>query len=209
MPEGDVVVDVVLKEVEGVDLGGSVLWAPYNVGASKPTEYGDYFAWGETSPKTIYNWDSYEYCNGVVGTYPQLTKYNTSSKYGTVDNKTVIETSDDVAAQKWKGNWRMPTLDEMKELLTECTCTWVSNYKDTNVSGYEITTSDNSIFLPAAGRYINSSVESSAEYVYYWANSIHSGDDRSNDMFGYSDGLYTSSIYRYYGYTIRPVKSKS
>ena len=89
-----------------VDLGLSIKWATCNVGASSPEEYGDYFAWGETEPKSIYDWSTYKYCNGSETT---LTKYNYSNIYGTVDNKTTLEMSDDAARANWGGGWRMPT----------------------------------------------------------------------------------------------------
>lgn len=85
---------------EYVDLGLSVKWATMNVGASKPEDYGDYFAWGETTTKTTYNWSTYKYCNGSSST---LTKYNTDSSYGTVDNKTTLDLSDDAANANWGG----------------------------------------------------------------------------------------------------------
>ena len=66
---------------EYVDLGLSVKWATCNVGASKPEEYGDYFAWGETEPKSTYNWSTYKWCNGSDDI---LTKYCTNSRYGTL-----------------------------------------------------------------------------------------------------------------------------
>ena len=73
---------------EYVDLGLSVKWATCNVGASSPEEYGDYFAWGEVEPKSSYGWSTHKYCNGYEST---LTKYNYSSSYGTVDNKTTLD----------------------------------------------------------------------------------------------------------------------
>ena len=84
-----------------VDLGLSVKWATCNVGASKPEDYGDYFAWGETTTKSTYNWSTYKYCKGA---YNNLTKYNTSSGYGSVDNKTTLELSDDAARANWGGS---------------------------------------------------------------------------------------------------------
>ncbi|MCI7430492.1 MAG: hypothetical protein MSS84_06410, partial [Bacteroidales bacterium] len=69
-----------------VDLGlpSGTKWATCNVGASTPEEYGNYYAWGETTPKAYYDWSTYKWCNGSKTT---LTKYNTSSSYGTVDNR--------------------------------------------------------------------------------------------------------------------------
>ena len=91
----------------------SVKWATCNVGATKPEEYGDYFAWGETDPKSTYDWSTYKYCNGSSST---LTKYNTDNSQGTVDNKTTLDLSDDAARANWGDSWRMPTDAELTEL---------------------------------------------------------------------------------------------
>ena len=93
---------------EFVDLGLSVMWATTNIGANAPEEYGDYFAWGEVSPKETYGWKTYKYCEG---SYKTLTKYNYDSSKGAVDNKTVLDYSDDAARVNWGGNWRMPTYE--------------------------------------------------------------------------------------------------
>lgn len=108
---------------EWIDLGLSVKWATCNVGASKPEDYGDYYAWGETTTKSDYDWDTYKWCKG---TYDTMTKYCTDSYYGTVDNRTTLTSSDDVATVKWGSKWRMPTKEEMKELDEDCTWTWTT-----------------------------------------------------------------------------------
>ena len=132
-----------------VDLGISVKWATCNVGATKPEEYGNYFAWGEVEPKADYTWSTYKWCNGSCYT---MTKYCTESDYGTVDNKTVLDKEDDAAAVNMGGSWRMPTIEEQQELIDECTWTWttLNGINGCNVEG----PNGNSIFLPAAG-YIN------------------------------------------------------
>ena len=96
---------------EYVDLGlpSGLKWATCNVGASSPEVYGGYYAWGETEEKSSYSWSTYKWCNG---SYDTMTKYCTSSSYGTVDNKTTLDPQDDVAHVKWGGRWRMPTLEE-------------------------------------------------------------------------------------------------
>ena len=131
-----------------VDLGLSVKWATMNIGASSNTATGDYFAWGEVEPKTIYNWSTYKWCNGLP---TALTKYNTDSVNGFVDNKTVLELSDDAAAVNWGSDWRMPTKAEIEELITKCTWIHYSNY-------YRVTgPNGNSIYL--------------VDY-YYWSSSL-------------------------------------
>ena len=144
-------------------MGLSVKWADRNVGASKPEEYGDYFAWGETEPKSTYSWSTYKWCNGSETT---LTKYNTNSSYGTVDNKTILDLSDDAARANWGGSWRMPTDAELTELREQCTWTWTTQ---NGVNGYKVTSKSNgnSIFLLAAGFRHNSGLYSAGSYGYY------------------------------------------
>ena len=101
----------IVSEPEAIDLGlpSGLKWASFNLGASKPEEYGDYFAWGETTPKDEYNWDTYAWCMGASNT---ITKYCTKSNYGYnrfTDGKTVLDQEDDAAHVNLGGNWRMPT----------------------------------------------------------------------------------------------------
>ena len=108
---------------EYVDLGlpSGTLWATCNIGASKPEEYGDYFAWGETEPKDYYEWSNYKWCNGSENT---LTKYCSDSDYGYngfVDNKTELDPEDDAAYVNWGASWRMPTVEQVDELIDNCT----------------------------------------------------------------------------------------
>ena len=185
---------------EYVDLGLSVKWATFNVGASKLEEYGDYFAWGETEPKATYSWSTYKWCNGSAST---LTKYNTSSSYGTVDNKTTLELSDDAAQANWGGNWRMPTDAEWTELREQCTWTWTIQ---NGVKGYKVTSTSNgnSIFLPAAGYRSDSSLNFAGSYGEYWSSSLYT--DSSYLAWNVSiAGGGVSKLHRFYGQSIRPV----
>ena len=185
-----------------VDLGLSVKWATMNVGASKPEDYGDYFAWGETEPKEVYDWSTYKYCQGSETT---LTKYNTDSNYGTVDNKTQLEFTDDAARANWGGSWRMPTDAELTELRSNCTWTWTTQ---NGVNGYKVTSKSNgnSIFLPAAGYRRGSSSGGAGSYSYYWSSSLNT-DYPYYAWYVYFDsgGVYRNGNYRYYGLTVRPV----
>ena len=185
---------------EYVDLGLSVKWATCNVGASKPEEYGDYFAWGETQPKDYYSLGTYKWCNG---SYDTFTKYCTDSSYGTIDNKTVLEASDDAARANWGGSWRMPTMAEQDELLNNCTWTWTTQ---NGVNGYKVTSKSNgnSIFLPAAGYRIHSNLNKAGSYGSCWSSSFYTGHcayvlsfTSGNVNWGY-DG-------RDYGLSVRPV----
>ena len=157
-----------------VDLGLSVKWATCNVGASSPSDYGNYFAWGETRPKSEYTWSNLRYCDDNSGN--SFAKYNTDSRYGTVDNKKKLELADDAARQNWGGSWRMPTDAELTELREKCIWTWTTQ---DGKNGCRVTskTNGNCIFLPAAGYRL--------EDILYFAGSF--GDYRSsslNDPYG-------------------------
>ena len=185
---------------EYVDLGLSVKWATCNVGANKPEEYGEYFAWGETEPKGIYALENYKWCNDK---YDALTKYNTSSSYGTVDNKTVLELADDVAHVKLGGSWRIPTNGEWRELLNNCE--WETKK---GINGFIVTSkiNGNYIFLPLAGFYGDGYLCFIGKTGEYWSSVLR--DNLS--LYARSWTLSTEQIIgaggiRYYGMSVRPV----
>lgn len=189
-----------------VDLGLSVKWATCNVGAASPEDYGDYYAWGETETKSTYSWwwstTTYKWCKGTSDT---LTKYCTSSRYGTVDNKTVLDPEDDVAHVKWGGSWRMPTSTEIEELIKKCTWTWTAQ---SGIMGYKVTSksNDNYIFLPAAGWYGNSSLGGVGANGNYWPASLdESSPDHAWYVYFNSSGVSRRSLSRNFGYPVRPV----
>ena len=185
-----------------VDLGLSVKWATCNVGATSPEDYGDYFAWGETKPKSTYTWSTYKWCKDNDD---NITKYCTDSRYGKVDNKTQLDISDDASRANWGGSWRMPTHDEIKELIENCTWTWTAQ---NGVKGYDVTSkiNDNSIFLPAAGyRYVGD-LDCEGIYGYYWSSSINMVTPNRVRCLDFKSGSaeWNYSI-RNVGRTIRPV----
>ena len=189
-----------------VDLGLSVKWATRNVGASTPEEYGDYFAWGETKPKTTYDLRStYKYYHGYSYS---LTKYCTNSYDGTIDHKIQLELSDDAARANWGGSWRMPTKAELDELRENCTWTWTTQ---NGVKGYKVTSkksgyTNKSIFLPAAGHRYDRSLSGAGSYGYYWSSSLNTGDSYHAYYLLCSPGYVDwSSEGRYYGQSVRPV----
>ena len=200
---------------EAVDLGivvngKNIKWGSFNLGATKPEEHGDYFAWGETAPKEDYSLN-YKWCNDSLSA---LTKYNTSSSYGTVDNKTVLDPEDDAAHVALGGKWRIPTDAEWTALRNNCTWTWTSNYNGTGVAGRIVTSNvegytDKSIFLPAAGFRENTNLyiaRSDGYYGYYWSSSLDTDRpyDAWKECFGPRD-LYMDHSHRYVGLSIRPV----
>lgn len=203
--------DVDTNGHEYVDLGlpSGTLWATCNVGASKPEDYGDYFAWGETtgykSGKANFSWSTYKYCKGSGTT---LTKYCTDSNYGTVDNKTVLELSDDAAHVNWGGTWRMPTHDECNELIENCTWKWTMQ---NSVKGYRVTgPNGKSIFLPATGyhagtAFYNTDSENNL-LTWYWLSKVSGKDNQYAGGIGFSDVLYKIiACRRTSGSPIRPV----
>ena len=193
---------------EAIDLGLSIKWASCNVGASKPEEYGDYFAWGETEPRSAdewkhYNWEDYKWC--VMGDPENLNKYNTKSNYGKVDNKTLLEMSDDAARANWGGKWRMPSDGEWIELLNNCTWTWtIQNGKN----GYKVTSkkNGNSIFLPAAGRWFYYSFGVADFFGGYWSSTLCTITPfEAYHLLFYSEGVNIDRFDRIAGFSVRPV----
>ncbi len=158
-----------------VDLGlpSGKKWATCNVGADSPIAYGDYFAWGEITPKETYDWSTYIWCNGEEST---ITKYsdNPNEGYnGYTDNLRILLPEDDAAAANWDANWRTPTFNEMSELRTKCSVTWTPQ---NGVNGRLFTgPNGNSIFLPAAGNRYNGIYGGAETYGSYWCSNITSG----------------------------------
>lgn len=165
--------NVSVNDHEYVDLGlpSGTLWATCNIGASNPEEFGDYFAWGETETKDVYDWKQYKYSVFEEDGY-KLNKYCTNPNCGAngfVDNLTVLESVDDVAVANWGSDWRMPTSEEFDELYQNTTFTWTTI---NGVGGRLATGSNgNSIFLPATGFRLDDQLICTGLGV-YWSNSL-------------------------------------
>jgi len=197
--------------VEAVDLGlpSGTKWANMNVGATAPEDYGLYFAWGETMGYTSdtsdghsFDWENYKWCNGSGKT---LTKYCTTSDYGTVDNKMVLDLEDDAAYLNWGDKWRMPTITEIQELLDNTTSEWTTQ---NGVYGRKFTSKSNgnAVFLPAAGYRYGSRLRNQSTDGYYWSSSLsESGQDFALYLSFDSGSQGTYGEDRYYGYSVRPV----
>ncbi|MDD5821476.1 MAG: hypothetical protein PUD23_05425, partial [Prevotella sp.] len=184
-----------------VDLGLSVKWASCNLGASKPEEYGKYYAWAGTtgyasSESHDFSWANTPYCNDG--------NYNSWSKY-TSGNAT-LESFDDAATVNLGGSWRMPTHAEWQELYNNCTWTWTTL---NGVYGYEVSSkkNNNSIFLPAAGYRVGTSSFNVGSDGNYWSSQVFS----SYVYYAWGMGFYSGRRYpdggngRYVGFSVRPV----
>ena len=197
-----------VEEHEWVDLGlpSGTLWATCNVGANSPEEYGDYFAWGETSPKEVYNWNTYKWCNGSDHS---MTKYCTQSDYGNngfTDGKTELDPSDDAATANWGSGARMPSREQIEELIYQCSTQWT---QFNGVYGNLITgPNGNTIFLPYPGYRWDNSLDDAGTYGYYWSRTLFA--NYSNGAcnliinYGYMNSYYNAS--RYYGFAVRAVR---
>ena len=217
-----------------VDLGIGTLWATCNVGAANPWDYGDYFAWGETDGKnkSKYDWSTLKYCEDKTG--DKFSKYNTQSKYGKVDNKTVLDPSDDAATANWGSDWCMPTADERDALINKCYWVWTENYhgtkgyivykalkeSDKGKRIYKGSTPDAAyspdrvahIFLPAAGYKGSDGKPSFVGSVgNYWSSSLSTDNpDNARYLYFNSSFLYPDIWFnRGYGFSVRPVRSKN
>ena len=197
---------------DGVDLGIEVndkriLWAPVNVGASVPWELGDFFAWGETEPKTDYSWSTYAWGSSKLN----LTKYNTRAAFGIVDNKEVLDPEDDAAHVNMGGDWYMPTYEELNALYETKSNTTDYTWEWTTVDGhdgYRITqnSTGNNIFLPTAGYF------DGTRFIYlgascYWSSSLDPGSAFvARGLRFSSGGPEMRNLLRYYGISVRGVK---
>lgn len=185
--------DPTLTAGEVVDLGLSVYWASCNLGASKPEETGDYYAWGETAPKASYTIDNYSYYNSSTTEYIDIGSEISGTEY-------------DAAHINLGGDWRMPTKTEMQELVDRCSWEWIQL---NGINGYKVTgPSGNCIFLPAAG-YMQDNLLSYNARLDYWTSTLSSySTDHPYGLSGASNTIncatkLLSNIYQ--GYSIRPV----
>jgi len=228
---------------EYVDLGLSVKWATMNIGATEVAGsklnihtgqldcYGEYYAWGETSPKDSYDWSSLIYCGNEEF---RFSKYVTTSTFGNVDNKTTLEftpTCDDAARANWGGTWRMPTTAEQQELIRNCYWEWTDSYKGSGVRGYIVykaksdrdkgvmtysgsspktymsySLSDTHIFLPVSGYRVRGEFMSVGSDGYYWSGSLCTTGSRYAYYLSFNSGSnYWGSMSRYLGRSVRAV----
>lgn len=219
---------------EYVDLGlpSGTLWATCNIGAENITDYGDYFAWGETSgynsgktsfevatysyykenkPDTIIEKDEQGFETKTITYHKGYTKYVKSKDAskngydGLYDDKTTLESIDDAATINWGSKWQIPTKTQWTELISNCTWTWciLNDVKGCKV----IATNGNYIFLPAAGYRSSSNAGGSG---FYWSSNLDSLRESyyAAYMYFYSTSHESDYQYRFLGYSVRPVRSK-
>ncbi len=191
---------------EWVNLGlpSGTLWATCNVGASKPEEFGNYYAWGETKPKSTYSWDTYTY----TANYEELPAEN------------------DAATVNWGSKWEMPSHEQIKELYNNTITAWTTQ---NGVNGRKVTSKINSvsIFFPFAGRFDESNLRYTEIRGYYWSRSLKVGNynERAYRLILDSDSFYDDTWYppegsnlpavgsgwaseRYEGFPVRPVRKQ-
>ena len=187
-----------------------------NLGASKPSEPGDYYAWGETAPKAVYDWATYKWMQAGQSGWQYMTKYTfadgktegiwyDSSGAFIGDNKTVLVAADDAATANLGSPWRMPTFDEFMELINNCTLTWTTQ---DGVNGCQVDgRNGNAIFLPATG-YPGKSGLRDVGRGYYWSSSLRAADSNAARNFSFSSALndWNNNNNRLFGFPVRPVR---
>ena len=170
-----------------VDLGlpSGLKWATCNVGASSPSEYGDYYAWGETTTKSDYSSSNCLTDGQEIGDISGNPQY-------------------DAARANWGGSWRMPTIEEFEELIEECEWEWTSEGEN---RGYRVTgPNGNSIFLPVAGYRNGTSLYDAGSFGYYWSSTPDESNTQGAYCLGFNFGFHSSNWgYRNYGLSLRPV----
>ena len=191
----DVTVADIEVAAETIDLGlpSGTLWASYNIGASRPEEYGDYLSWGETEPQPVeYYWTTYSHCDGVSNSNHDIGQDISGTEY-------------DAAHVRWGDGWTMPTKADFKELTSCC------DYKMTTrngVKGFEFTgPNGNTMFIPAAGYRFRTNLQKEGEEASCWSATQTTNVNFAHEMNVSADqALWDCYINRFAGLTVRPVK---
>lgn len=191
-----------------IDLGlpSGTKWACCNVGATAPEDYGGYYAWGEIETKDYYGRPNKWYDDS-----DNITKYCTNSDYGKVDDKTVLDLSDDVAHVFLGGSWRMPTYNQIEELRKNCIWQWTQRY---GVNGMLVTGHNGGqIFIPATGRRRNYVLDDDQDLGWYWSSMLNYDNLSNSDEYAlclsiHSNYLGPNSDLRPFGHQVRAVCPK-
>ena len=197
---------------EYVEIGG-LKWATMNIGASQPSDYGLYFAWGDTQGYTAeqvgngegqkyFGWTDYKYGNGT-----NTLDATTMTKYNSTDGLTTLEAVDDAAVANWGGNWRMPTTDEFQALGAAVNTEWTQVNNVYGILCTDKTDESKTLFFPATCFYVNGCPVPVGDYGFYWSSSLgDSYSQRAYRLYFYNNGTVCSNLdYRCCGCTVRPV----
>lgn len=191
--------------------GNKIMFSPYNLGANSPEQPGDYYAWGELESKENYSWTSYKWCNG---SFNSLTKYNWDSNRGIVDNKTILDTEDDIVNVQFGGYWHIPTKLELNIFVNQCSFVWTTK---NNRNGFLVTgINGTTIFIPASGYKYNTDEDQVDTMPRIWSSNIVSTNDTELSPISSTNGIVfsmnartnipmISGWNRYAGICIRPV----
>ena len=207
-----------------VDLGlpSRTLWATYNLGANLPHEYGEYYTWGETQPKDLYNEDTYKFFIGHAdyGTYhwAQYSKYIYFEQHGTPDYKTTLDPQDDAATVNWGAQWQMPSKEQLEELAQYCI--WYR--KDVTINGQKIVgfigeskINGYTIYIPYAGMKYEQ-VPLTYLNAWYWSRDLSADTNGSGSDYGawymtiqtQTNTMTIMDTRRVQGLSVRPVVKK-
>lgn len=191
-----------------LNLPSGTIWATCNIGATKPEEYGDYFAWGETSPKDVYDWNTYKWGLSIWDESENSWSYDSLLKYNSVDSLVTLLPEDDAATANWGSDWRMPTADEVNELIDNCEYSWA---EVNGVKGVKFTASNgNFIFFPAAGALSDEGdIYPDGTLGCYWSSSLFGIDHNFNAYdLGISEFMvFSTGFRRKIGFSVRAVRA--
>ena len=196
-----------IKEYEYVDLGlpSGLKWAKCNVGATHETDYGYYFQWGDIEDKSNANcdWSSYKHGDGS-----NFSKYNPvlNGYIGTIDGKVILDLDDDAAKAYMGSDWRMPTKNEIQELIDNTDSEWATI---NGINGRKFTSridTSKYIFIPASGYRLGSSFRGQGRGGDIWSSSLNTVLPGGALELGFSSGtIYMGDSARYYGLVVRGV----
>lgn len=206
-----------------VEMGDGLQWAMCNMGADNPWDYGDYFAWGETAPKSFFTWNSYKFTVSYSNPGSYIERVVVLSKYKWIPGEEdwyhcdyyELQTEDDAAQQIWGDGWRIPTKEEWQALmdLANFDWSWTSDYNGTGIAGMVVTSKvtgyeGNSIFLPAAGRYDGGSLGYAGSSGQYWSSTIFNLDpDYAHTLYFPDNGVQIDGLERCWGRSVRAVRN--
>ena len=223
IPEGPFTLDETETSAQGVSVSGKqeghtyvdlglpsrTLWATYNVGGSKPGDYGNYYAWGETEPKDYY-WDTtYKFYDGMNGRWYRYNKYTWFTEHhGTIDGKFFLEPEDDAATQNMGSSWCMPTRKQLEEL-----CNYVQWTDQGTYYLGRSKTNGNTMILPKAG-WEYGTTPNTHNFAWYWSSELMEATRDGSDYYAYQlidspeGGLMVKDAMRIQGLAVRAVVKK-